>query len=157
MQIGTVKNGTTVRIVEPGHIHYGEEHTIDHKSPSLSKVYTTENETINWWITVEIVDVNADAKDVGVSVDMTDVIITSRDEAEFMAKDRLQPYLWRLRERIEARINVEWVPGTKIEIELQDMEELIATQLGAEYELQGWTVTVGGKRRDSTTKWIILE
>lgn len=89
--------------------------------------------------------------------DPDDLHITSRDDAEELARDRLAPFLWHLRSRIEARIATEWAPGIKIELELNDMEAAVAQYISAEYQLQGWTVKVGGKRTNSTKNWIILE
>jgi hypothetical protein len=87
-----------------------------------------------------------------------DLVVTSKTEAEMLAYDRLTPYLWNLRQRLEARISTEWVPGKRVELELgNEMEEAVAERLADEYRNNGWQVTVGGKRKDSATKWFVLD
>lgn len=87
-----------------------------------------------------------------------DTYVTSKAEAELLAYDRLNPYLWNLRQRVESRITGEWVNGEKIEIIIKDTNELaVADRLADEYRNAGWTVTVGGKRKDSAMQWFTLE
>lgn len=86
-----------------------------------------------------------------------DFNVTSKNAAEYMAHDRLDPFMWLLRGRIEARITSEWFPGTEIVLELNDIECVVAGEVAAHYEQEGWTVTIGKKRSNSVNTTITLK
>jgi hypothetical protein len=75
--------------------------------------------------------------------------VTTRTEAEVLAEDRLEPLVWHLKGRVEARIVSEWFPGKTITLELNDSEQVVAERVKHMYEVAGWTVDVGAPRKDS--------
>lgn len=89
----------------------------------------------------------------GLDIDVSDLTVTSKEDAEKLAKDRIDPYVFQLKDRIEAHIQAEWMPGKTIELKLNEVETLIARALKLSYELEGWTVQL--KTRMGNTIFVI--